>query len=309
PSLGPLNPNSDLLKTKRVGKISDYTLSSRPKPSVPEPEPPSNPAPEPPTDPVDPVEPVDPVDPLDPVDPVTPGKPVPGVDKPVAYLKLDEQKGKIAKDSSVNGLNNRGALINTAEWLEQGAKNGAVTLDGKGSGIRLRNSKDINQGIHKQRTVSLWFKADKTAPADKQQVIYEEGGGVRGLNIYLEGDHLCVGGWNRSAQQSNWDGTWLKTDNKLSANQWYHVALVLDGGSSVTGGALKGYLNGQEFGEGEGSQLWSHTGGIGLGTTNRGTRFHNRTVGGGSSLTGAIDEVMIFNDALNGNEIEALATT
>ncbi|MEM8809936.1 MAG: G8 domain-containing protein, partial [Cyanobacteria bacterium P01_G01_bin.38] len=47
PSLGPLNPNSDLLKTKRVGKISDYTLSSRPKPSVPEPEPPSNPAPEP----------------------------------------------------------------------------------------------------------------------------------------------------------------------------------------------------------------------------------------------------------------------
>ncbi|MEO1445398.1 MAG: LamG-like jellyroll fold domain-containing protein, partial [Cyanobacteria bacterium J06635_11] len=105
-----------------------------------------------------------------------------------------------------------------------------------------------------------------------------------------------------------WQGTWLSTD-KLSANTWHHVALVLDGGSSVSDDAFRGYLNGQKFGEGEGSQLWRHTGGIGLGSINKSTRFHNQTAGSGHSFTGAIDDVMIFNDALSDSQVASLSKT
>lgn len=224
----------------------------------------------------------------------------------VAYLKLDDGKGKSAKDSSTGGLKNPGTLIADARWTK-GKKQGAVSFDGKGDAIRLKNSKDINLGKHGQRTISLWFRANDTDTGNQKQMLYEEGAGVRGLNIYVDRDKLYMGGWNTPGNESSWSGTWLSTD-KLSANKWHHVALVLDGGNQVTQGAFRGYLNGQEFARGKGSQLWAHSGGIGVGSINGGTRFHNgKMPGSGHGLAGAVDELMVFNDALNVNEIKTLA--
>ncbi|NER79946.1 MAG: PKD domain-containing protein [Leptolyngbya sp. SIO1D8] len=226
--------------------------------------------------------------------------------KLIAALKLNAKSGKIAADSSQQGRNNRGTLVGNAQWT-QGIKQGAVAFDGTGDAIRLKNSADINQGIHGDRTISLWFKADDLVnPASRPQVIYEEGGQFRGLNIYLKGDQLHVGGWNMPSQESGWQGTWLSSDN-VSANQWNHVALVLDGGDRVADGALRGYLNGEQFGEGEGSQLWSHGGGIGLGNVYGDTRFHTGSAKGNYGLTGAIDDVQIFNSALSNSQVQGLA--
>ncbi|MEM8809287.1 MAG: G8 domain-containing protein, partial [Cyanobacteria bacterium P01_G01_bin.38] len=197
----------------------------------------------------------------------------------IARLKLDAKSGKIAGDSSQQGRNNAGTLVGGAQWTP-GKKKGAVAFNGKKAGIRLKNSSDINLDTQDQRTVSLWFKADKMLPNGPEQVIYEEGGAARGLNMYLDDGRLTVGGWNRPQAESSWEGTWLKT-NKLSANKWYHVALVLDGGNDLSDGAFKGYLNGKKFGEGEGSQLWSHADGIGLGSINRNTRFEDGTAKSG----------------------------
>lgn len=224
----------------------------------------------------------------------------------VAYLKLDDGKGKSAKDSSTRGLKNPGTLIADARWTK-GVKQGAVSFDGKGDAIRLKNSKDINLGKHGQRTISLWFRANDTDAGNQKQVLYEEGAGVRGLNIYVDRNKLYMGGWNTPGNESSWSGTWLSTD-KISANQWHHVALVLDGGDQVTQGAFRGYLDGQEFARGNGSQLWSHSGGIGVGSINGGTRFHNgKMPGSGHGLAGGVDELMVFNDALESNDIRALA--
>ncbi|MDB9525724.1 G8 domain-containing protein [Oscillatoria sp. CS-180] len=225
---------------------------------------------------------------------------------PIASLKLDEKSGKIAADSSSQGTKNAGTLVGDAQWTS-GLNGGAVTFDGKGDAIRLANSQDINIGKHDERTISLWFKADELLASGKQkQVLYEEGAHVRGLNIYLDGDELQVGGWNQPGQESQWKGTWLSTD-AFAANEWNHVALVLDGSEKVTDGALKGYLNGKQFGEGKGSQLWQHTGGIGLGSINNTTRFHDGVAKSGHGFDGAIDEVMIFNEALTSSQVETLA--
>ncbi len=226
--------------------------------------------------------------------------------KPVAYLSLDEGQGKVAKDGSERGRNNAGALVGDATLAKEvkGAKEGVVTLDGKGDGIRLKNSSDINLGTHGQRTISLRFKADDIG-SGKRQVLYEEGASVRGLNVYLDKDKLYVGGWNTPGKESGWSGTWLSTNN-ISADKWHQVDLVLDGGKQVSQNAFRGYLDGQQFGSGAGSQLWEHSGGIGIGSINGGTRFHDGiTPGSGSGFAGAVDEVMVFNDALSSGEVKA----
>ena len=135
--------------------------------------------------------------------------------QPVAYLSLNDSQGRRAKDSSSKGRDNAGSLVAGAAWT-QGVKGGAIAFDGKGDAIKIRNSKDINQGTHRERTVSLWFKADKTDTGSKKQVIYEEGGSDQGLNIYLNQGKLYAGGWNRPRQESGWSGTWLST-NEVSA--------------------------------------------------------------------------------------------
>ena len=220
---------------------------------------------------------------------------------PVAYLSLNDGQGKLAKDSSTKGRNNSGTLAGDAAWVK-GVK--GVVLDGKGDAINLKNSSDINLGTHGQRTISLDFKADDIG-SGKRQVLYEEGAGARGLNIYLDRNRLYVGGWNTPGKESGWSGTWLST-NKVSADKWHHVDLVLDGGSQVMQEAFRGYLDGQQFGSGAGSQLWDHAGGIGIGSINGGTRFHDgMTPNSGSGFAGVVDEVRVFNDALSSSEVKA----
>ncbi|MEO1401601.1 MAG: DUF5060 domain-containing protein [Cyanobacteria bacterium J06635_1] len=278
-----------------VGKFESGPVSGpAPTPPTPTPPAPTPPAPTPPSNP-----------PTAPVDPVTP--PIPMADKLVSNLTLDDGAGKIAKDSSTSGLNNKGILTGGAKFINTGADKGTVAFDGTGDAIKLKNSRDINKGIHRKRTISLWFRADDPFSERDKETVYEEGGKTRGANIYLDGDRLYVGGWNTPDSESGWKGTWLSTKlNKSSANERQHVALVLDGGNSLADGAFHGYLNGQKFGTGEGSQLWEHTGGIGIGNTNRSTLFHDGAKSS-TGLTGVVDQVQIFNEALNNNQIGALA--
>lgn len=224
----------------------------------------------------------------------------------VVQLNFGESEGKLASDSSVGGKNNSGILRANSDW-DDGSLGGGVILNGQGDWIEIANSEDINLVTHTERTVSLWFKSDEKLNSDRKQVIYEEGGTARGLNIYTDAGRLYVGGWNNPKDESDWSGTWLKSDPILSPNSWNHVALVLDGSDSLAPDALKGYINGKEFASGEGSQLWRHSNGIGIGGTNAATRFHDGIdVSSNHSLSGGVDDVLIFNDALSANQIQSL---
>lgn len=226
---------------------------------------------------------------------------------PVAWLKFDQLKGKTAADSAV-GQDNPATLIGGIK-ATKGVKQGAIAFDGQKQYAAIADSRDINLGTHNQRTVSLWFKVADTSTDSHKQMIYEEGGTIRGLNAYVHDDRLYVGGWNEPTGESGWEGTWLSTD-KLLSNQWHQLTFVLDGSNSVRSNSLKAYLDGAKFGEGAGSQLWGHSGNIGLGSVNGGTKFHDGTEPlKGHRLTGAIDEVKIFNDALNTAQVQDLATS
>lgn len=229
-------------------------------------------------------------------------------DQLVAQFNLDETIGDQAIDTQENSL---GTLKNGAVFAPAGDDlAGGVAFDGKDDYIAIANAPEINVGIHAKRTVSVWFNAEDISKSTPQ-VIYEEGAKVRGLNIYLDQGQLYVGGWNASARQSRWSGTYLNTPN-ISSNTWHHVALVLDaapGVAAVQPDVLFAYLDGVEVGRGEGSQLWSRPAGIGLGGLNQDTKFHNGFVKGTGvrGFEGNIASLEIYNQALAPSAIADLA--
>ena len=198
-------------------------------------------------------------------------------------------------------------LLLEAQLSSGSYDNKALNFDGNNDYVKIENSADINTGNnHTQKTVEAWFKVDNKDITSKKQVVYEQGGTVRGLNIYIYGGSLYVGGWNEAESQWN-PGTWLSTNN-IESNTWHHVALTLNGGSTVTSNAFKGYLNGVQFGVGQGSKLWGHGGDIAIGR-NRDTKFHTGDYNSQKYFDGVIDEVRLWNIERTQNQISAKKDT
>ncbi|MEM9414423.1 MAG: LamG domain-containing protein [Planctomycetota bacterium] len=216
-----------------------------------------------------------------------------------AWWRFDEVGVTTITDDSGSANSHTGTLNGAATVSALGLCGGAAVFTG--GEMNVANHSDINLDTHTQRTVALWFNADDlNAPG--RQMLYEEGGGTRGLNIYIENGQLVVGGWNRA--ESGWQGTWLSTD-AIVAGHWHHVVLTLDGGPTTQPGALHAYLDGQLFASGEGSQLWPHSGDITLGGIGD-TRFPDGS-GGAAAFLGHIDDFRIYNRALSAHDIAVLS--
>ncbi len=216
----------------------------------------------------------------------------------VAHFKFDAAGTPV--DSTGNGLD--GSYLNGASWTASGRIGGGAQCDGTDDLVSIPNSDLINTGTHGQRSVTAWFLATDPSVNARKQTIYEEGGSARGLAIYLFDARLYVGGWNAQSGESNWSGTYLSTTN-VTAGQWHHVALVLDGGATTTPEAFSAYLDGEMIATGDGSQLWAHSDAIGVGGLNGGTLLHDGTTSGTHGFAGRIDDGRIYNRALSADDI------
>ncbi|BDY13504.1 LamG-like jellyroll fold domain-containing protein [Hydrogenimonas cancrithermarum] len=228
--------------------------------------------------------------------------------KAIAEWRMDECSWGTVVDQTGNhnGTAKNGA--HTVNKILTKDSNGRVSFyragefDGSNDYISIPNSSEINTAVHNKRTVALWFNADTVTGT---HVLYEEGGGARGLAIYIKDGELYVGGWNRP--ESGWTGTYLHT--AISEGEWHHVTLVLDaiaGSYTHQNDAFRAYLDGVRFDSGIGTQLWGHGNAIGIGAVNGGTRLHDGTTGGGRYFNGFIDEAKLFNIALDDTAIATL---
>ncbi len=218
--------------------------------------------------------------------------PITPIDDVALNTFFDFESGD-ASDTSPNGQDNGGSTVaGDPEFI-----GGVLVLDGNDA-LGIANSPDINIGIHGQRTILLDFNADDVIA---RQLLFEEGAGVRGLNIYIDNGSLYVGGWNIPTE-SGWAPTYLSTP--ITAGTWNQVALVLSGGPTLQPDSFRGYVNGAQFGSAVGSQLWSHAGAIGLGGVNGATIFHDGIGNGGPAyFAGSIDNFTIHNRALTDAEV------
>jgi hypothetical protein len=220
----------------------------------------------------------------------------------VAYWPFGEGSGTTTTDVTGNGNDGtlqNGVLFTTTVPAMSFANYYALNFDGVDDVVAIPDSNDINLGTYPSRTVSVWFNANDVTISNTKQIIWEEGGILQGLNIYLYDGALYAGAW---ADASSWSGTWLST-TAVSSGQWHHAALVLD--SSSTNGSepesLHLYLDGQWVGSGDAAQLAPHIADIGIGDMRNDTKFHDGIVSGdgGHAFAGLIDDLRVHNLALS----------
>lgn len=221
----------------------------------------------------------------------------------IAWFALDSD----ASDADSNlSMSLSGAAIGTD------ARFGAGALQAPASGhyARIADSALLNTGgPWAARTVALWFKLDAVSG---RQLVYEEGGSLRGFNIYVDNGTLYVGGWDKNKDGTDvdtWAGTWLDL-GPVNAGEWTHVAMILDATLDpihLAADTFKAFRNGVAAGSGNGMQMSAHSDDLGIGAVVGSTVYHDGATSGNGTFAGKVDDLAIWNRALTAEEVTSLA--
>ena len=172
----------------------------------------------------------------------------------------------------------------------------AIDFDGSGEHLDVADSDDINMGgPYSGKTLVVVFKTGSNLTS--RQVIWEQGGGVRGLSFYLDSGNLYINGWNLEQTETQWGPTGL--NKPVSANTAYVATLVLNAGA----GTFEGFVNGASMGAvGDIARLHSHSNDCAFGHVEGATKFHDGSNGGPANFAGQIAEFHQYNEVLPGSE-------
>ena len=151
-------------------------------------------------------------------------------------------------------------------------------LNGSNDYLVTPNTSYINTSSVSNRTVETWFK---TNDASNKQVIYEEGGGVNAILIYLDSDQLYCGAYKGSGSNARF---FKSESGVIKDDTWYHVAFVI----STTGGSanFSWYLNGELQDILSGFTIPAHSGDIQIGR-NGNLRYANCSSWSASYVNGS----------------------
>ena len=204
----------------------------------------------------------------------------------------------VMDQATTDSYANSGRLERGASVVSGGVSGGA--LDGH---LSVRESPDLNilaDGSVEARTISLSFQMPEAPPPGERQVLFQEGEGATGFIVYVIDDTLYAGAYNGL----DWSGSFFSV-SVSGLNGWHNVIVALDGDA----GTMNTWLDGQLFGQTGNSQgIDSHEGDINIGGNGGSTsKFHDGSHSGNFTFTGLIDDVRVYNRALNNAEAQGLA--
>ncbi|WP_462281177.1 beta strand repeat-containing protein, partial [Salinivirga cyanobacteriivorans] len=163
--------------------------------------------------------------------------------------------------------------------------------------LNIANDARINGGSGYDGSERTMFMAFQTsADITTTQYIYEEGGGVNGIGVYIKNGNLYLNIYNDNASNR------ITLHETINANTTYILSFNWDIG------AFSGYLNNIPFSNqtsnGGITNLKQHTGDISIGFTGGGTRDENgNNVNGGQNFTGEIGEILYYDASLLEEEV------
>ena len=139
-------------------------------------------------------------------------------DSPTAYWRLGEAAGITAANLGSLGAAVDGTYIGSPTLGSNGQITNdvdtAVTFDGATQQVNIPDAAGLNLGgPFAAKTIELWFNASDVTT---RQVLYEQGGGVRGLNVYVRNGLLFVGGWNINNDDGGLTTPWDLTEGSNS---------------------------------------------------------------------------------------------
>jgi len=213
----------------------------------------------------------------------------------IGWWPLGDGAGTIAYDGSGNG--NDGTLTNmtSADWLtgQTGAPqlvegyNRAMLFDGSSDSVELAS--DIT--LASDYTIACWVLKHTQTAGWKGIISTDYTPRSITLEWYDTSSKIVA---FTSSNGSSWDGGSLSTATGLNMNQWYHVAFT------GTGGAGTLYLDGSVVATGTAADpIYNST-------------FETPAIGefaGGGRFGGIINEVVVYNAAISGSDIQLLAAT
>ncbi len=206
------------------------------------------------------------------------------------------------QDQANNNDARQGTSASRPVWAQRGINSQpAVAFHGTGQHLDVADSKDINTGgPYSAKTLIVVFKT--SSDIIRRQVIWEQGGGTRGLSFYLDGGNLYINGWNVTDDEPQWGPT------GLNAPAWRDIAsvatLVLDADS----GTFEGYVNGLSIGSVEGiGQLYGHSDDCALGHVEGATKLHDgKNSSDPADFAGLIAEFYQYNEVLSAGDRETV---
>ncbi|MCZ6794095.1 MAG: hypothetical protein O7J95_10845, partial [Planctomycetota bacterium] len=224
-----------------------------------------------------------------------------------AYWRLGEKFELTASNTGLVGAALDGTYLGNVtlgndSLLPRSPDDTSILLDGIDGQVNIPDSGFINTGgPFEVRTIELWFLAELID--FQSRTLFEEGGATRGLHIYVqdiaEEKLLIMAGWNLG--QERWGV--ISVSAAVKEGEVYHAVMVFvateDDVFGNLDGRITGYLNGEEFETQLGAdRLYQHTNDNAIGGLAGNTLLEDGTRGGGN-FTGAIDEVAIYNLALD----------
>ncbi len=214
----------------------------------------------------------------------------------VAHWPLDEGDGTVVHD--VVGNVSDGLLDGDAGFVV-GHFMHAVSFDGDGDSIRWEDDNDLLDSGSGGLTVTAWLNQGDGTSMHAYEFVVSKGNrtsGMIGWSIWTESGSLLV--------RCNSDGTSAQRASQrfqnLPANEWHHVALVIDRQADQ----IRGYLNGGNEGwiVGGGGPSSDSLSGWGDIDCDVPLEMGQRDDGNGT-LLGIVDDVRIYDHALSESEI------
>ena len=203
----------------------------------------------------------------------------------VGWWKLDETSGLTAADSSGSGNDGTLTDMTGSEWTN-GILGGGLEFDGTEDYIVVSNSSSLQ--LTSALTLTAWIKGDAWGSGTDVDIIVRKRGtgssDTYRLAITDGKTGLCLDGG---------DGDGLLGDTVLNTAQWYHVAATWDGST------VRIYVDGVLDNDPPDSRTGS------ISTSTRDLNIGSEP--GWDQFDGIIDDVRIYNRALNAEEIEGLA--
>ena len=232
-------------------------------------------------------------------------------------LKADEEVtsagGLVSSwgDVSTNNLNanqgNSGLQPSTGSSI-----NGKPSLnfDG-GDKLIIANNALLNvSGPYSQKTMSIAFRTSNDISSN--QLLYEQGGGTRGLAIYISGGKVYFNIWNKAndggTSASYFNPVYLSQD--ISPNTDYVVTGLYEfGGRKMEMRVNDSGLISNTQGDTRFGQLYNHGADVSIGGSASVVLHNNTYVSNGMYFTGTIAEIVYYNTALSAQDTSNLHTT
>jgi hypothetical protein len=194
-------------------------------------------------------------------------------------------------DAAGNG-NHSDSLGNPLQ--AEGIYGQGIYCDGTQSGVNITPA--IFDNAFSERTISVWFRAETT---EGIQYIYEEGGTVNGIVIYIQDGTLYGGTYKANGGDYN-----IYIPFNVETNKWFHVVITFH-----TANGFNLFINGNHV-DGPyplGLDMPNHSNDNGLCFQNDDSRRHtgvdNRAGGQFNFFKGVLDEVGVWNRTLTDSEI------